>query len=139
MKKGYNMNSEDYAKLAESTEKLIGEVDKEILKLSDAALESEKLEVGDHLDLMRLRRSMGEYLNDIRTELFKAKKIEDLREEYAEYISNNKEKAKTNLIRIMTSMTDEDIKDALNKTKEWEDQQNQELADRILEIKLSPL
>lgn len=139
MKKGYNMNSENYAKLVESTEKLIGEVDKEILKLSDAALESEKLEVGDHLDLMRLRRSMGEYLNDIRTERFKAKKIEDLRKEYEEYISNNKKKAKASLMRIMSSMTDEDIKDTLNKTKEWEDRQNQELADRILEINLSPL
>lgn len=133
------MNSEDYAKLVESTEKVIGEVDKEILKISDAALESKKLEGGDYLDLMRLRMSMGEYLKDVRTDLFKAKKIEALREEYAEYISNNKEKAKTSLIRYTSSMSDEDIKDVQNKTKEWEERQNQELADRILEINLSPL
>lgn len=133
------MNSEDYAKLVESTEKILEEVDKEILKISDAALKSQKLGSGDYLDLMRLRRSMGEYLKEVRTDFMKARTIEELRKEYAEFAADHTKRAKDNLIRYTSAMSDESIKDFQKQTEEWVERHNQELADRILEIKLSPL
>lgn len=133
------MNSEDYAKLVESTEKILEEVDKEILKISDAALNSQKLGSGDYLDLMRLRMSMGEYLKEVRTDFMKARTIEELRKEYAEFAADYKERAKASLIRYTSAMSDESIKASQKQTEEWVERHNQELADRILEIKLSPL
>lgn len=133
------MNSEDYAKLVESTEKILEEVDKEILKISDAALKSQKLGSGDYLDLMRLRMSMSEYLKDVRTDFMKERTIEELRKEYAEFAADYKERAKASLIRYTSAMSDESIKASQKQTEEWVERHNQELADRILEIKLSPL
>lgn len=51
LSKGEEVNSEDYAKIVDSTEKVLESVDKEILKLSDAALEAQKLEGGEYLSL----------------------------------------------------------------------------------------
>ena len=133
------MNSEDYSKIVESTEKVLEEVDKEILKINDAALESQKLGGANYLDLMRLRMSMGEYLKEVRTDFMKARTIEELRKEYEEYATDYKERAKANLIRYTSAMSDEGLKDFQIKTEEWIERHNQELADRILEIKLSPL
>lgn len=133
------MKSEDYAKLVESTEKILEEVDKEILKISDAALNSQKLGSGDYLDLMRLRMSMGEYLKEVRSDFMKARTIEELRKEYAEFAADYKERAKASLIRYTSAMSDESIKASQKQTEEWVERHNQELADRILEIKLSPL
>lgn len=133
------MKSEDYAKLVESTEKVLAEVDKEILKISDAALNAQKLEGGDYLQLMRLRMSMNEYLTDVRTDFIKERTIEELRKEYAEFAADHQARAKENLIRYTSAMSDEGIKDFQKQTDEWLERHNQELADRIMEIKLSPL
>ena len=133
------MNTEDYAKIVESTEKVLESVDKEILKINDAALESQKLGGANYLDLMRLRVSMGEYLKDIRADFMKARTIEELRKEYAEFAADYKERAKASLIRYTSAMSDESIKASQKQTDEWIERHNQELADRILEIKLSPL
>lgn len=133
------MNSEDYAKIVASTEKVLESVDKEILKLSDAALEAQKLEGGEYLNLMRLRLSTSEYLKDVRADFMKARTIEELRKEYAEFAADYKEKAKSSLIRYTSAMSDESIKASQKQTEEWVERHNQELADRILEINLSPL
>ena len=98
------MNHEDYTKIAESTEKVLDEVDREIFKISEAALNSQELDSGYYTDLMRVRLSISEYLKEVRTDLLRAKRIESLIKEYEGYTDTN-----------------------------------QELADKILEIKLSPL